>query len=78
MVEARASVYTLVLSVMALSFTKLSKLFLYSLVPVNQRWKRSEPLAKQKEVANKKGVVGRTGKITPNKPRPKQMKPTVR
>jgi hypothetical protein len=37
-----------------------------------------EPLAKQKEVRSKKGVVGRIGKAIPTTPSPRDIKPTSR
>ena len=53
--------YTLVRSFIVLCCTKDAKCLWYSFVPKNQRWNRSEPLAKQNEAAKSKGVVGNPG-----------------
>ena len=64
--------YTLVRSFIVLCCTKDSKCLWYSFVPKNQRWNRSEPLAKKNEAAKSKGVVGNPGITMPTEPHIKQ------
>jgi hypothetical protein len=46
-------------------------------VPLNQISNRSEPFTKQKEANSNNGVVGNTGRMTPNSPKPKEIKPIM-
>ena len=57
--------------------TSSSKWFLYSFVPVNHVWNFSEPLARQNDANNRKGVVGSTGKTTPTAPIPIAANPRI-
>ena len=61
---------------MALSFTKLSKCFLYIFVFINHVLNLSEPLAKQKDARSKNGVVCKTGRTTPIAPNANYINPT--
>ena len=56
----------------------LYKRLWYSFVPKNQRWNRSEPLAKKNEAAKSKGVVGNPGITMPTEPHIKQRKAKVK
>lgn len=70
--------YTLVRSFIVLCCTKDSKCLWYNFVPKNQRWNRSEPLAKKNEAAKSKGVVGNPGITMPIEPHIKQRKAKVK
>ena len=69
--DAGSRMHSFVFNVIARSFTKLSRWFLYSFVPMNHLWNRFDPFAKQKDASKRKGVVGRTGRITPTAPMPR-------
>jgi hypothetical protein len=47
------------------------------LVPLNQISNRSDPFTKQKDANSNSGVVGNTGRMTPNSPKPKEIKPIM-
>lgn len=58
-------------------FTKLSRLSLYSFVPLNQQSSFSELLAKQTAAAIRNGTVGRIGSTAPTAPRAVHMQPMI-
>ena len=74
----KIKILILVLNVIEPVFTKLSKCFLYSFVDKNHLLNCSDPLAKKKDAANKNGVVGKIGNITPMTPRIKNRRAKVR
>lgn len=76
-ISADNSIVIFCLKVMALSLTNSSKCFLYSFVPLNQTSNFFDPLTKHTEAKSRNGVVGSSGKITPNIPRPMKIKPSV-
>ena len=73
----KRSNFTFVAIVILFSFSKDSIWFLYIPVFVNQQWNFLEPFVKQKLDKSKKGTVGNTGKKTPTKPKPKEIKKVV-
>lgn len=62
--------------VIAFSFTKLSRCFLYIFVFLNQISNLSDPFTKKKEANSKNGVVGSIGNIIPIAPSVKHINPT--
>jgi len=62
---------------MDLLLRKSSRWILYSFVDTNQALNLSEPLVKKNEANNKKGVVGKTGRITPKAPIPTNINPRI-
>jgi hypothetical protein len=73
--SANTLMVTFCLIVIALFLTNSSKCFLYSFVPLNQTSNLLDPLTKKKEANSNSGVVGSSGKITPNIPNPMNTKP---
>lgn len=63
---------------MAFFLEKVSRLFLYNLVLLNQSSIFLELLEKKKAASSKKGVVGSTGKATPRAPSPKKINPNIK
>ena len=75
MASANNNIVSFCFSVIDLSFTKSSKYFLYSFVPLNQTSNFSEPFTKQNAANRNNGVVGNTGKTIPIIPNPRDKNP---
>ena len=73
-IDTGMTMYNFFLRVIDLVKRNSARWFLYSFVDKNHLLNFGEPFAKKYEATSKKGVVGRTGRAIPIRPKPRKKK----